>query len=121
MLFTDFKFFLVMPIIFLIYWALPVRFVWLRKVFLLGVSYLLYVNFNPAYAVLLLAISLVTFFGAKMFERGVIRRKGGVLVAVLAALPLVTFKYYNFINDSLSSLGCVNSPDRRTAIKGCFL
>lgn len=104
MLFTEFKFFLVMPIIFLIYWALPVKVAWLRKVFLLCVSYVLYMNFNPVYAMLLLAISLVTFFGAKLFECGVVRRKGGVLIAVLTVLPLVAFKYYNFINDSLFSL-----------------
>ena len=76
MFFSDFKFFLVMPIIFSMYWLIPLRLNWLKKLFLLVVSYLLYMNFNPVYALLLLAISLVTFFGAKLLSNGSILRGG---------------------------------------------
>ncbi|MBP5768236.1 MAG: MBOAT family protein [Fibrobacter sp.] len=94
-----------MPIIFIVYWLIPVRLYGLKKMFLLVVSYLLYVNFNPTYAFLLLAISLITFFGAKLLANGVIAfRWGGVAIAVLALLPLVFFKYYNFVNESVFSL-----------------
>ena len=77
MLFTDFKFFLVMPIIFVLYWLIPLRMNWLKNIYLLVVSYLLYMNFNPVYALLLLAISLVTFYGAKLLTNGSIFAGGG--------------------------------------------
>ena len=101
MLFTEFKFFLVLPIIFAVYWLLPNRLAWLRRAFLLVASYLLYMNFCPAYALLLLAVSLVTFGGALLLERGTITKRGGVLFACVALVPLFLFKYYNFINESV--------------------
>lgn len=50
---------------------------WLKNIYLLVVSYLLYMNFNPVYALLLLAISLVTFYGAKLLTNGSIFAGGG--------------------------------------------
>ena len=103
MFFMDFKFFLLMPILFVVYWLIPVRMNWLKKMFLLVASYMLYVNFNPAYALLLLAISLITFWGAKLLEKDMICVRGGKVVAVVALMPLLIFKYYNFINESVFS------------------
>lgn len=77
MFFTDFRFFFIMPIIFIVYWLIPTRASLLKKILLLVVSYLLYMNFNPAYALLLLIISLITFYGAKMLENGIVFAGGG--------------------------------------------
>ena len=101
MLFTDFKFFLIMPLIFVLYWILPNKFKWLKKSYLLVVSYLFYMNFSPAYALLLLSVSLIAFGGAKLVENGVIFAKRGWIVVIL--MPLLIFKYYNFINESVFS------------------
>ena len=103
MFFTDFKFFLLMPLIFIIYWLLPIRASWFKKAFLLIVSYLLYMNFNPTYALLLLAISLITFEGAKLLDEGLISARVGKFVAIIVLIPLLLFKYYNFINESIFS------------------
>lgn len=92
-----------MPILFGVYWLIPVRMNWLKKWFLLIASYLLYMNFNPTYALLLLAISLITFGGAKLLENGTSFAGGGKIVAVVALMPLLIFKYYNFINESVFS------------------
>ena len=104
MFFTDFKFFFVFPVIFICYWFIPNKFVWAKKTFLLVVSYLLYLNFNPVYALLLLAVSLVTFFGAKLIDNGINLAGGGKAIAVIVLLPLLLFKYYNFINDTMFNL-----------------
>lgn len=103
MFFTDFKFFFLMPVMFAIYWLIPVRMNWLKKIFLLVASYLLYMNFNPTYALFLLAISLITFFGAKLLSNRRIFTGGGKIIAVLVLIPLLIFKYYNFINESVFS------------------
>ena len=71
MFFTDFKFFFVFPVIFICYWIIPNKLAWAKRFFLLVVSYLLYMNFNPVYALLLLAVSLITFFGAKFIDNGI--------------------------------------------------
>lgn len=89
-----------MPIIFVVYWLIPTRVGWLKRALLLVVSYLLYMNFNPSYALLLLIISLFTFFGAKMLENGIVFAGGGKIIVVITLIPLLIFKYYNFVNDT---------------------
>ena len=63
MLFNSLKFLLIFPVIFGIHWAIPARCNQLRKLFLILVSYLLYMNFKPAFALVLLAVTLVTYWG----------------------------------------------------------
>lgn len=99
MFFSDFKFFFVMPVIFACYWFMPNKYACAKRLFLLVVSYLFYMNFNPVYALLLLAVSVITFFGAKLIDGGIIFARGGKMIAVIVLIPLFMFKYYNFIND----------------------
>ena len=63
MLFNTFNFWLIFPFIFGIYWLIPYRYNVLRKLFLLIVSYLLYMNWKPAYGLVLLFVSLITYGG----------------------------------------------------------
>lgn len=120
MTFNSFPFWLVFLLIFGIYWLIPAKWNQWRKVFLIGVSYLLYMNWKPTFALVLLAITLVTYGGGYVLDKQVVngeklkdkssRRKRLIwLFAVLSLLPLLVFKYYNFVNESvwslLSSLG----------------
>ena len=104
MLFTEFKFFIAMPVIFVFYWLIPIRIKSAKKLFLLVVSYLFYINFNPSYALLLLMVSFTTFFGAKILDKDDKRAKIGRIVVIITLSPLLIFKYYNFINESFFSL-----------------
>lgn len=76
--------------------------------FLILVSYLLYMNFKPAYALVLFGVTLVTYWGGQILylgngESNTKKRKRLVwLLALLALLPLLIFKYYNFLNNSIS-------------------
>ena len=77
--------------------------------FLLAVSYLLYLNWKPVYALILLGVTLVTYYGARLIEKNERKKQIMVLGAVLSLLPLLFFKYFNFINEQvyvvLSALG----------------
>ena len=106
MSFLSFNFWLVFPIIFGLYWLIPVKFNLARKVFLILVSYLLYMNWKPAFAIVLLGVTLITYFGGYLLDKNKIERSRksiAILFAILSLLPLIVFKYYNFLNDSIHS------------------
>lgn len=105
MLFNSFKFVLLFPLIFGCYWAIPAKYNQIRKVFLILVSYLLYMNWKPAFALVLLAVTLITYGGGYLLDSQNAEKKKKHLVwlfALLGILPLLIFKYYNFINTSLT-------------------
>ena len=106
MAFNSFNFWLAFPFIFGIYWLIPARFNQWRKVFLVVVSYLLYMNWKPAFALVLLGVTLITFGGGHLLDaQEDTKKKGSIawLFVLLGLLPLLVFKYYNFLNESLSA------------------
>ena len=102
--FNSFNFWLVFPFIFSLYWLIPAKYNQARKVFLVLVSYLLYMNWKPAFAVVLLGVTLITYWGGLRLENQKANGKKRLawLFALLAVLPLLVFKYYNFLNNSVS-------------------
>ena len=63
--FNSFSFWLIFPLVFGLYWLIPSRFRSYKKWYLIIVSYLLYMNWKPAFAVVLLYVTVVNFYGAK--------------------------------------------------------
>lgn len=107
MTFNSFSFWLVFPFIFGLYWLIPSKYNQWRKVFLIVTSYLLYMNWKPAFALVLLAVTLITYWGGHFLgiQEAADKRKRTIwLFALLALLPLLVFKYYNFVNESIWSL-----------------
>lgn len=104
MIFNSFNFLIVFPILFLLYYLIPAKQQKWRNGYLLLVSYLLYANWKPVYALILLGVTLVTYLFAKWIEDGKRSVKIAVGGAILTLLPLLVFKYYNFINDSVFEL-----------------
>ncbi|MCR4824234.1 MAG: MBOAT family protein [Bacteroidales bacterium] len=103
--FNSFSFWLVFPFVFLIFWCIPVRFQKIRKAWLIAVSYFLYMNWKPAFALVLLFVTAVTYFGARLLGQGKYRKSIlGWTFGLLALMPLLVFKYYNFLNDSLTDV-----------------
>ena len=105
MLFNSLKFLLIFPIIFGLYWVIPARYNQWRKWFLILVSYLLYMNWKPAYALVLLGVTLITYGGGRWLDSQQVTKNNKHLVwlfALLGLLPLLIFKYYNFLNNSLT-------------------
>jgi len=104
MAFNSFSFWLIFPIIFTLYWSIPAKWNVGRKVLLLIVSYLLYMNWKPAYALVLLGVTLITYWGGRLFENKADKKKKLVWsLTLLGILPLLIFKWYNFLNDSISA------------------
>ena len=78
-----------------------------KKIFLITISYLLYINWDAAYSLILLGITLITFYGAKIISNTPTIHKRQYLIALfttLAFLPLLIFKYYNFIITSVTQI-----------------
>lgn len=107
MSFTSLNFWFLFPIIFIVYWAIPARYCRLRNLFLLIVSYLLYMSWKPAFALVLLAVTIICHRGGYLLDiQNDAKRKKTLCqcLAVLGLLPLLVFKYYNFLNDSLTGV-----------------
>lgn len=111
MAFNSFSFWLVFPFIFGLYWLIPAKYNQCRKVFLVVASYLLYMNWKPAFALVLLGVTLITYWGGDLFDSERVKneelkvgkqKRLAWCFALLALLPLLVFKYYNFINNSLT-------------------
>lgn len=104
MIFNSFNFIVMFPLIFLLYYAIPAKYSKARNMFLLIVSYLLYLQWKPVYALILLGVTAVTYYSALLVEKA--KQPKRILTAgvLLALLPLLFFKYFNFINDSISDL-----------------
>lgn len=107
MAFNSFSFWIVFPFIFGFYWLIPAEYNKWRKVFLILASYLLYMNWKPPFALVLLGVTLVTYFGGHVLEAKdeTKKRKRRIawMFAMLGLLPLLTFKYYNFLNEGLTA------------------
>lgn len=100
MLFNSFAFLLFFPIVCIVYYALPT--LKLRNFFLLVASYYFYMNWEPVYALLLVASTGITYLaalgGAKYVSHKRLILTFGI---VLNLLILFFFKYFNFAADNI--------------------
>lgn len=76
-----------------------------RPAFLLCVSYLFYVTWQPAFLLVLIIVTAKAYFAAKAIERAGQNKKAILTISVfLLLLPLVFFKYFNFLSENVSYL-----------------
>ncbi len=112
MLLNSFLFVCLFPLLCIVYYALPVRWGNARNLFLLLSSYFIYLNWKPTFALVLLGITALTYSFALRLELsqydGGGRKKRGkwtlLVGGLLCLLPLLCFKYYNFLNDTIAGL-----------------
>lgn len=101
MLFNSLQFAIFLPVVFLLYWALPQKGrIWL----LLAASYYFYMSWKAAYIILIFFTTVVSFLGGLALERtSSAKQKKVILSAVLIAClgVLFVFKYFNFLSHSL--------------------
>jgi D-alanyl-lipoteichoic acid acyltransferase DltB (MBOAT superfamily) len=104
MVFTSPQFLFFFSAVVLLFYAMPRRF---RTGFLLLASYCFYASFNPAYLVLLV-FSTVVAWGSGLWignKDGSGHKKTRLAAGIVVSLaPLVFFKYFNFVNDSVRLL-----------------
>ena len=102
MIFNSFNFIILFPLIFLLYYAIPAKYQKARNLFLLAVSYLLYLQWKPVYALILLGVTAVTFYSALVIKKAKSPKLVVTIGALLGLLPLAFFKYFKFINETIS-------------------
>ena len=103
MVFNSFNFIILFPFIFLLYYAIPAKYQRARNLFLLAVSYLLYLQWKPVYALILLGVTVVTYYSALFVTKAKHPKRVLTAGVLLALFPLAFFKYFNFINETVSS------------------
>ncbi len=103
MLFNSFAFLAFFPVVCVVYFALPT--LRLRNLFLLVASYYFYMNWEPAYALLLLASTLITYLTALGLGKFPDRKKLLLTVGVVSnLLILFFFKYFNFAAENVAAV-----------------
>lgn len=102
MLFNSLAFAIFLPIVFLMYWALPSKY---RGALLLIASYYFYMSWNVKYVVLILFTTIVSYGCAIWMEAKPERKKICIYTALISCLGvLFVFKYFNFFMSSLQRL-----------------
>ena len=98
MLFNSFEYLIYFPVVVGIYFLMPFRWRWLH---LLIASYVFYMAWEPAYALLIFASTVVDYFVALQMHKteGKTRRRMLLSISLAVNLGLLfSFKYYNLIN-----------------------
>ena len=106
MLFNSFEFLIFFPTVCIVYFLLKNN-RW-RIPFLLLASYYFYMNWKPVYAVLILTSTVLTYLCGILVEKNADdkpRQKAFLVVSLVINFAILfTFKYFNFINESVFSL-----------------
>jgi D-alanyl-lipoteichoic acid acyltransferase DltB (MBOAT superfamily) len=104
MLFTSVQFLFFLAVVTALYFGIPYR---LRWILLLGASYYFYISWNPAYVILIIVTTSITYYaGIRLGNVGTKRkRKTSLFLSLFFNLGfLFAFKYYNFFNESLKDI-----------------
>lgn len=107
MLFNSIAFLLFFPIVCVLYFCIPARQIRMRNLLLLVASYYFYMNWEPAYALLLLTSTVVTYLAALGINHFVEKRKKKLCLIsslVLNLAILFLFKYYNFLASNVETV-----------------
>lgn len=101
MVFSSLTFlFVFLPLCFIAYFGVPSQYVMARKYILMLFSIVFYASGEPIYVFLILASVSMTYLLSRKIEK---RNTLAYIVAlILVLLPLVVFKYSNFIIDNIN-------------------
>lgn len=94
MLFNSISFVIFLIITFSIYWMIPNKF---RTVFLFLASCYFYMNWNPIYILLILAVIAISYTAGRLIENNYHKKLVLAGVAVLLFVALFFFKYFDFM------------------------
>ena len=101
MIYNSFNFLILYPFIFLLYYAIPAKYKKMRNLYLLIVSYSLYISWKPIYAFILLGVTASSYITAIQIEKAKRPKPIMQIGIIITLLPLLFFKYFNFINDQI--------------------
>lgn len=104
MLFNSLQFLIFFPIVTLVYFAIPHK---IRYLWLLGASYYFYMCWNPEYAFLMLASTVVTYLSGIFIDKGKTEISRKITVGVSFCINLAIlfyFKYFYFTVDNINAV-----------------
>lgn len=108
MVFNSYKFFIFFPAVIFVYFIIPRK---TRYIWLLITSYYFYMCWNPKYAVLIAASTVVTWLGGLLIDgkgkarAGILHKKQVIFFCFLFNIGiLMFFKYSGFLIDNLNFL-----------------
>lgn len=104
MLFNSLQYAIFLPIVFILYWAVPHKYRW---GIVLASSYYFYMSWNAKYLLLIVFITFVSWLGALLTARAQteMQKKQCVAGVVTISLGLLfVFKYFNFVVESLTAI-----------------
>lgn len=109
MIFNSLEFAIFMPVVFLLYYAIPHRFRWM---FLLASSYYFYMSFKAELIVLIIVSTLVDYYCAMNMENRPKYKKIFLIISLTVNLGLLFFfKYFNFFNGVVGDvMGVIGIP-----------
>lgn len=119
MLFNSLNYLVFFPIVVLLYFAIPGKYLKLRNLWLLAASYFFYMNWNAAYALLLFGSTFITYLAGLGIQMAKSRDKtslakwilGGSFVINLAILFF--YKYVDFFVENCNRLlGLAGTKER---------
>ena len=111
MLFNSISFLLFFPVVCVLYFCIPAIYTRVRNWFLLLASYYFYMNWEPAYALLLLTSTVITYFAAVGIGNTTKKKKKKIYLTISLILNLVIlflFKYFNFMAANVEHLFSVS-------------
>jgi alginate O-acetyltransferase complex protein AlgI len=103
MLFNSFEFLVFFALVFVSYYSLSHKLRWLL---LLLSSCFFYMYFIPEYILILFFTILITYYSAILIEKSTIKkqRKQILIISILLNISILSyFKYFNFLNNNLST------------------
>lgn len=101
MLFNSLAYGIFLPVVFIIYWAVPNKYRW---PLLLISSYYFYMSWNPKYVILILLATGVSYKAAILVEESSSekKKKAILLTALIVCLGILfVFKYFNFFSNTV--------------------
>ncbi len=101
MIYNSFNFLILYPFIFLLYYVIPAKYKKMRDLYLLAVSYSLYISWKPIYALILLGVTASSYITGIQIEKAKKSKLVMQIGIIVTLLPLLFFKYFNFINDQI--------------------
>ncbi len=108
MAFTSHIFlFYFLPVLLLVYYAVPGRFPLVRTILLLAASYVFYAWLDPRFAALLFAMTVVNYELSRLVYRAGMRRPRLFVTGLAVAIDLAVlgfFKYTTFVESNLHGL-----------------
>lgn len=103
MLFNSLEFLLFFPVVCIIYYGIRSN-RW-RNLFLLAASYYFYMCWEPVYALLLLASTVITYAAAVGIDRWRSHARTFLIISAIANLSILFFfKYFNWAAENLADL-----------------